>query len=386
MVVSRILFTAAVAVFAAGAFANGLDRLSAGAPTLERLVPDPFRAQADRASSSTALDRSDTAAALTSARDAVAADPVDPDATPLLASALMSANRVNDAQRTFRVAARFGWRNAQTQAFWYGVSLQAKEYGVAADRLDALLRVHPRLVDQADLLRPMESDATAAKVFAQRLQMNPPYLEEYLDVSSDTPADVIDRRLAVLSSINSAAYPLGCDAIAPFARVLLDNGRRHDAETLWNANCRTSRISGLIADANFTQVLASNPNPFAWRAVASGDLSINRIGGSGGPQGLQLTNSAPGTRLVLIQTVALPVGVYRFHATAVDQGSPVQGKLYLSWGCDSRPPFPNTSGGDLLGSGQKISVSACDRQQIGIWLKGGGASASLQSISLEKIG
>ena len=167
MLVSRLLLTAVVAVFATAAVASGLDRLSRDAPGLERMVPRPFRAQADRSAASTALDRKDDDAALASSRDAVATDPVDPDATASLGSALMQVGRVADAQRTFRIAARFGWRNVQTQAFWYDVALQVGDYEVAAERLDALLRVHPRLVEQVELLTPMESDPAARKVLAR---------------------------------------------------------------------------------------------------------------------------------------------------------------------------------------------------------------------------
>jgi hypothetical protein len=388
MLLSRVLSVAAITAFTATALANGLDRLSRDMPGLERLVPRPFRAQADRAASATALDRKDNGAALASSRNAVATDPADPDATADLGSALMQVGRIQDAERTFRVAAQFGWRNVQTQAFWYEAALQAGDDQVAAERLDALLRVHPQLVDQAELLKPMEGDPAAIKALAIRLQQHPPWLPAYLKVDDDTPSDVMDRRLAVMAELNSSRFSIGCDATVTFAHALLDNGRRHDAETLWNANCPSMKVAALIADPTFAQVFdTSAKNPFSWQLVSSGNLSANPASAAGGSGGLVLANSAPGTRLALVQTVALPVGLYRFYASPAEApanpGSP--GKLFVSWGCNGRPPFPDTASSDLFGGGQDIRVSKCDRQQIGLWIRGG-ATIQLQSINVKNVG
>ena len=386
MLVGRVILTALIAVFAAAAVANGVDRLSAGSPGLERMVPVPFRAQADRSAASTAFDRKDGAAALASARDAVDTDPVDPDATAWLGSALSLIGRDEDAQRTFRIAARFGWRNVETQAYWYSVALQAGDYEVAAERLDALLRVHPRLVDQPDLLKPMESDPTALKALAARLKLLPPWMEDYLDVAADAPADVIDRRLAAISAVASSGVPIGCDLVGDFTKTLVDTGRRHDAETLWNRSCPTMKVSGLIADTTFAQVLnTTSPSPFSWRVIASGNLSLTQVPGNNGSHTLTIENSAPGTRLALLQTVAFPPGVYRFQVKQSAQGTSAGGKLYISWGCNGKPPFPDTQSGDLLGAGQEIRVTDCDRQQIGLWV-GRGVPVQLQSITFAKIG
>ena len=130
----------------------------------------------------------------------------------------MQVGRAADAQRTFRIAARFGWRNVQTQAFWYDVALQVGDYEVAAERLDALLRVHPRLVEQVELLKPMESDPAARKVLARALAVATAVDRELPRVKDDTPSDVLDRRVSTLSDLNSARFPLGCDTVARFTR------------------------------------------------------------------------------------------------------------------------------------------------------------------------
>ena len=83
----RILLTVAVVAYAAVAAGTGLDRMSRTAPALERSVPAPFRAQADRSAALTQMVRQDPAAALQHARAAVASDPIDPDATAVLGAA-----------------------------------------------------------------------------------------------------------------------------------------------------------------------------------------------------------------------------------------------------------------------------------------------------------
>jgi hypothetical protein len=384
MRVSRVLAVVAVAAFSVVALASGLDRLSGNMPGMARIVPPPFRAHADRAAASTALDRKDNAGALVNSRNAVATDPVDPDATAWLGSALMQVGRIPDAERTFRVAAKFGWRNVQTQAFWYDVALQAGDYEVASERLDALLRVHPRLVEQPEVLQPMESDPAARKSLVDRMRLRPPWLDEYLQVTDDTPSDVLDRRLAVMAQLNSSGAPASCQEVFPFTRALLDDGRRRDAETLWNANCPSLKVAGLVSDPTFAHVLETNArSPFSWRVASSGDLSISPARAGAG--GLALSNTAPGTRLTLMQTVAFPPGAYRFHVSQPEGAKSAAGKLYLSWACDQKPPFPDKPEGDLA-SGQVIHVAECDRQLIGIWLRGGGSSVNINSIAFEKVG
>lgn len=387
MLFSRVLLSALLVVFGWAATSSGLDRLSRDLPGLERLVPELFRAQADRSAAETQLVRTDNDAALARAKAAVAEDPIDPDATPLLGSAYAQLGRDTDAENAFRIAARFGWRNIATQAFWYDLALRSGDFKVAAERADALLRVHPILADQPDFLKSLESEAAGRQVLAQRLQAKPPWLTNYLNVDDDTPEDVIERRLSVFGEMDSRRHPMGCDEVAPFTRVLIHDGRRHDAETLWNANCPSLKVSGLLADPSFTRVLnPSAKDPFSWSVMSSGDLSISQISDSHGPRGLVISNFAPGIRLALTQTVAFPAGVYKFSATRTANQSSTGGKLYISWGCDSRPPFPDTTAGDLVSAGQTIRVSDCDRQQIGLWLSGEGQPVQLQSISLAKVG
>src|SRR3569623_384873 len=116
---TRILFSIGLAGHLLAATGSGLDRLSRRSPAIEAAVLSPFRAQADRSAASSALLRHDAGASIAHARAAVGRDPLDIDSAALLGSALVAAGQGEPAEKAFRVAARFGWRNVATQSYWY---------------------------------------------------------------------------------------------------------------------------------------------------------------------------------------------------------------------------------------------------------------------------
>lgn len=383
---SRVFFTLAVAVFGVAAAANGIDRLSFASPGLEGGVPGPFRAQADRAAAQTMLVRGDGPRALTKARRAIASDPVDPDSTALLGSALVLANDEDGAARAFRIAARFGWRNVATQAYWFDASMQAGDIEHAADRADALLRTHPRLVDNASLLGPLETREDGRRVLAEHLSARPKWLQSYLDLRSDTPVDQVNRRYLVLSAMRVQA-PLGCSAVARFSNLLLSHGRWNDAVGIWNRNCPASPVEGALTDRNFASLTTSNwTQPFGWLVNPSGDVTILEHG-ENATRYLELTNSASSMRLVVSQASGFSPGRYRIRVTPNAASSARARNVFLSWACGNERPSPKTGDGNALAEGQVINVTQCDGpQRLGLWLSGNGASVELKAISYEKAG
>ena len=67
----KILASALLVLYFLAAWGSGLDRLSIVSPSLERLVPGPLRAQADRSAAAIALARGDSQSALRYATQAV---------------------------------------------------------------------------------------------------------------------------------------------------------------------------------------------------------------------------------------------------------------------------------------------------------------------------
>jgi len=383
----RILLTAGILAYAAAAAGNGFDRMSRDTPALERLVPGPLRAQADRSAALTRLVREQPQPALRFARAAVARDPIDPDATALLGAAHLALNDFDEAAEAFRIAARFGWRNLATQGYWYEAALGAGDYKVAADRADAILRAQPRLVEGGELLEPLEVNPTGRAMLAGRLALKPSWLEAYLRPGRDAPAELIERREGVVALVDPAVARFGCSAVSPFVSGLIEQGRRTRAQTLWNAHCPEYRVTGPLADPGFDQVLsgAEEVYPFSWRLLPSGDVSIQAVGGGQADRSLLVANSASTSRMIMRQLTALPAGLYRFRVGSTDQPSAGAPRLVLSWACAAQPPFPRRVEGDALAGGQILAVEPCDRQQLGIWLRGNEPGLTISHIEFERI-
>jgi hypothetical protein len=381
----RLLATAALAVFAFVAMANGLDRVSARAPSVERVVPWPFRAQADRsAASDLTLQR--PAAAVAHAIAAVKHEPVDPDSTAVLGAAHLTAADEQAAADAFRVAARFGWRNAATQLYWYEAALQAGDFRVAADRADAILRAHPTFAQREALLQPLETSPAGRKFLMQHLAAKPRWLESYIRLLADDDEAAVDRRVSVLAGLGAAGIALGCDEVSQFTAGLMDRSRRIDAERVWNANCPAQPIRGLIADPGFRQVDAQPPFSFGWRPVRTGDVEVRNSRRGEGAGTLVVSNTAPSSRPVLYQPVSLPPGNYRLRLKAADAGKAATGRLSFSLGCELALPFPAAAAGDPSAGGQVIHAGECKRQRLGLWLTPGPTPVSLESVQIESVG
>jgi hypothetical protein len=318
--------------------------------------------------------------AVAAARAATVHDPVDPDSTALLGSALLVERRFPEAEKAFRVAARFGWRNLATQGYWLDASLQANDLAHAMDRADAILRAHPRLTDEQQLLAPFERTEAGRTALAERLSSRPAWLKAYLTVTRETPADVVEQRMSVVSRMR-VAEPLGCDLVTPLTRALLRIGQRPAAQALWNQHCPQRRVVGLLADPRFAFAGDSSVTdmPFSWIGWRTGDVAI-RDEGSGADRVLLVSNAGPSPRIVLYQPVKLPPGRYVVKATGETEGPSAQASAALA--CNGRFPSAGTADGQLLAGGQTVVAGECANQQLGIWLTGNGSEVRLRSIEL----
>jgi len=374
----RATLTVALIGYAGLALGNGLDRLTAQAPPLERLVPRPFRAEAERAAARQAAVRDQPQAFLAHARAAVAADPVDPGSASLLGGALLLRGDNRGAEQAFRVSARFGWRDIPTQAYWYEAALEAREMEPAVDRLDALLRAQPQLPSVDLLLGRLEASTAGRAVLERRLAQRPPWLANYLEVGGKD-APLIERRASVLMDMARQGTRLGCHSVGGFVGAALAAGARRAAEQVWLAHCPGAHAAAGIADPAFEQVGNAQTSPFGWQTLPAGDVAIEAAGpGQGGR--LQVSNGSSVSRLVLMQPVALEPGRYRVSIMTVP------GRVGVSLGCNGVPPLPSRDAGDVAASGQVVEVPACARQAFGVWLRPGAEAVELGRLSLQRIG
>ena len=376
----RLGATFALLLFAALVAASGLDRMSQQSPALARLVPQMLRAEAARSSASQAIARGRSVGALGDAQQAVAADPVHPASTSLLGTAYLLAGDEEAAERAFRVAARFGWREGPTQLYWYEAAIQSGDMARAVDRADALLRVRPAMPERQLLLAPLESSPDGRAALVARLADRPAWLAGYLRPDERVDDPELDRRSLVLTELAGTGMRLGCDAVAPFVSAALARGARGQAEGVWLGHCPGSSLTGGLADGNFEQLARQDPSPFGWRVVFWGDVAVRPVETSGEDWTLRMRNRASVSRLVLRQALSLEPGTYRLT------GKATPGRVAASLGCGRDPPVPSFVDGDVAAAGQLLRAPECSRLELGVWLRPGTDEAELDDLRLEKIG
>ena len=384
-VLYQALLTLGILLFAFAAAGSGLDRISETLPGAERMVPGPFRARSERVAAIAAFARGDDARALQFARAAVASDPVDPDASAILATAHLQDGEARKADEAMRVAARFGWRNLATQAYWYHVALQGGEFAVAVDRADAILRIAPALPGRTELLAPLEQDPAARRILVRHLAERPGWLESYLSGPAESDNALLQRRAAVGEELAQTPSWSGCKECGGLARKRLMRGDRLSAERLWNKACPQMAVAPGLVDGNFRALAGDVRNPFGWVAERSGNVvfRLERQDKNGtGARAVAMRNDGAATALVLHQAVNLKPGDYLLRAdVAGSSSSPVQ-SLVASMGCGANAPFPAEVKGDLAGAGQIVHSPGCAAQTLALWLRPGKDEIRLRQVSL----
>lgn len=380
VVVGRVAATLALLGFAGLAVASGLDRMSLQAPALARFIPSSFRAEAARSSARLSIVRQQPEAALAEARQAVSADPLDPASTALLGAAYLLDGDAPRAEGAFRVAARFGWREAATQLYWYEAAIQSGDLPRAVERADAILRTRPGFPATVTMLEPLESTPAGRAALIARMADRPEWLKSYAWPDPNLSEEVLGRRSVVLAELGAAGTKLGCEAVSTFVQGALQRGARRQAEAVWTSHCSAGALSGGLADGGFEQFGSEAEFPFGWRGQPSGDVALRSVEKAGGNHVLQIHNRSSVSRLVLRQPVSLEPGTYRLR------GKVRPGRLAASLGCGQAPGVPAGVVGDIGGDGQQLTVAACERLELGLWLRPGADEVELDEVTLEKIG
>lgn len=385
----RLALTALALAFLFAAWGSGLDRMSQAAPTLDRLVPGPFRANAERSAATMALTRGELDSAKAHATAAVKADPLDPLSTSLLGAARQLAGDEQGAAAAFRISAQRGWRDRLAQLYWYDIALRMGDVDHAAMRADALMRSDPEFLPAASLLEPLEATEAGRTALARRLAENPVWVSAYANTEQETDAAVVARRAQVLTSAAREGQPLGCDIPRWLAKALLDRGMRREAEDLWAAHCTDGRSVAGLSDGSFEMLAVDErPTPFGWVAHRDGDVEIEAVeasgGGSDAGKALRLRNGASVTRLVLTQAIAATPGTYRVRAAIrAEEGAPVA-PIAFSLDCDGAPRRPASIQGEAGAAGQILAVGQCPRPVLGLWLRPQSGPVVIDDVRLER--
>ena len=219
------------------ALGNGLDRLSATRPELAHEVPELFASEALRVAGAQALGDGNARAMRIISERAIRDAPSDPQSAAMLGAALLASGDQTRADRAFRVAGRLGWRVPITQNYWMSKALAVSDYQSAALRLDALARQLPSLINEPQLLNPMERNPAGRAALIQRMARHPAWLTNYVAFDAAAPADALVQRSVVLEEAADVGVLLGCEAVAPMVKQLVGQKLVDDGARLWRAQC-----------------------------------------------------------------------------------------------------------------------------------------------------
>jgi hypothetical protein len=384
---SRLAMLSAVAAFAALALGNGLDRASARNPNLARYVPGFLAAEAHRSTAATALQAGDKPAALAAAALAVAADPIDPRSAAVLGASQLLAGQNVLADRSFRVAARFGWRDPLTQLYFMNVALNAGQPRLAALRLDAVLRQAPDFPVRDMLLAQFEATPQGRAALAERLALRPSWTQSFMVHTTMLELPALRARAEVVGSLS--ANPWGCDGVAPLVERLVLAGGPLEARQLWQAHCPAA-VAG-IADPHFAALPTYRPPvQFEWNLIGNGDVSALPAGQtSAGSTGLLVRVSGPTARPVAWQMLALPGGQYRLNWTAQTGGDTPAVGAQVSLSCTPTGRSPVAGAALPGGKGQFVAVvtigEGCAAPYITLWQAPGSDEVRFDDLTLTRL-
>jgi hypothetical protein len=367
----RLAPVALAALYACACVGSGLDRMSAGNPALQRLVPAPFRAEAEIAQATLALSGEAPTAAADMARLAVSADPVNRRPVALLGMQRLLADDFAGAEAAFRVGAQLGWREPLTQGYWYRAALLANDPRRAAERLDALLRADPGLPGMEVMLQPLLATPEGRTALAERLAYRPEWLARFLAPPAGTDGRALVWRASVIGLLPDR---LGCAQVEPLAARLARAGQHDALQSLRARQCGGASEAGLLADPAFAELGRSGGAAGGWRLHPSGDVSAVAEG-SGPNRAVTASNLASVRRPILSQQVALPAGTYRVLLSA--EPARAQSLIAAALSCGEGRAYP------ALDNPLAVTAGDCPSQTFTLWLAPSRDDVRIRSIRLE---
>lgn len=270
---ARAILTIVGAVpLALACLASAADRM--GVPL--RLLPARLAPGASIRAAREAFVSADPMSARARAAAAVAASPMDAGASALLGAVALKAGDPLAAHEAFAVSARLGWRNSAAQLYWLGVGLEAQDYALAAERLDALLRTGQRSAAIDAALLQLEASPGGRSALAAHLLPASNWREAFVASTGALSGTPLARRIAVLQRGRAGGMPVDCKAVAATVRTLFDRGARKAASDLWRAACAPLSETESRA-GNFETVAAARQPTHGGQPVWVDDLTIVRM-------------------------------------------------------------------------------------------------------------
>lgn len=370
------------------ALGNGLDRIGGSNLAVAARVPSLFASESLRSGGRALIDQGNALGAIEVGKLAIKDAPLDPSSAAILGAGKLGAGDKTGAERAFRLAGKLGWRIPYTQAYWMNEALAAKDYRVAALRLDALLRQYPKLMHQRILVSPFELKGQARAELAKRMK-DAPWTHEYAFDVADLEPIVIAQRTMVLTEMGRQDTALGCDTIAPIVSRLIGMNVLADAATLWRGHCPGAG-GALVYDGDFARAdMTQSHSEFAWTFIGLSDVGlVLEPSATGKGRELVVDSTATAPRQFLRQLVLAKPGSYRLTWRAEGDAGAAGSQIEASLACGAMDfiPLPATQDPQSkLWSANAVIDGSCTARWLAFRIKPGTARLTLGDVALKPL-
>lgn len=382
----RAAMAIGLAGLAIAALLSGSDRESRQFPNAPSLVGWPYDTGAARAHATLAFVRSGPASAIAYARRAILSDPISAQVISIFGQAQLFSEHRSEAHKAFTVAGQLGWRDPVTQMYWLDQALQAGDYKVAAERLDAVLRQSPSDENRDRLLAVVAATTEGRAALAQRLKLAPSWSRGMVRDVHELSADPLLQRVDLVRRTGKGVWD--CAATETMAQRLITLGMLDVAQQVWRMNCETA--GSLLYDGSFEHLDTIKPtSAFDWQLSTRGDAAIALADDRTGHRSLALEVTAPLTLPIVRQLVVLRPGLYRLTWRTPQTGRAQAQSLSVSLACKvdlSRAVKGSPIAGkpDFWSADFSID-SECPAKQLVFWLPPR-APIHLDDVNLVEIG
>lgn len=384
-----VVFALACAGIATGA---SLDRATRVRPELADAVPGPFQAEAMRSNAVAAIEWRRWAKGAAAARAYIAANPLNPNGSSVLAVNLLGAGDQDAGTSALRAAGKLGWRDMVAQLFWVDAAMAAGDFPVAAQRLDAVLRMKFGNERPFQVLRQLEATPAGREALVQRLVAKPSWLGDYVAETGALTGEALAARLAMLDLMAKRNVAIECQELGPAVNGLFANGGAVAARQLWLGQCVAApERTALLQNPAFTRDSpVTMGTPFEWELFNSSGLRVDRKGSSGSKVGgIDIASDNVVTQVAARQYLMLAPGAYRLDW---EVGGDAPDTIGLTFSCasiskpDARVPLLDRTNGPGAPRGRTSAIfqvgAGCGLQWLGVSVAPGG-NASVERISIQ---
>lgn len=234
-----------------------------------------------------ALDRGDGATARQLATRSLRREPLNQTALRVLGLAELQRGRPDAALALLREGGTLGWRDVPTQLLWAGISAQAGDDRVQAERLDAVMRTSKGTdADAIARLAKLEATPGGRAALIERMRLPTAWAAVYLTRVEGLSPAALDARVATVAAARRAGVALDRRVLDRLAWALYERERPDLAHAVsQGAGSPGAGGNAPVADGSFDRAgfdragferadATATSSPFDWTFTAAAGLDI----------------------------------------------------------------------------------------------------------------